>query len=170
MPPPAKTAPKKATSPAVQPSDVDEDVTPDSPEQAELLASGARPTHIDVDSLHAQIQRMQAQLDQMNAQQVDTSDPVGASLVNLAAHVQAHCDANPALASKPSTLELRERVSAMREGKDKLSADDAAELRIVLDEFAEENPATDLSYVKRLARDLHKQTLDKGNKKSDKDK
>lgn len=161
MPPPVK-APAKKVQPTVKRDDDDngnDDLTAESPEQAELLAAGARPTHVDVDSLHAQIQRMQAQLDQMNAQQVDTSDPVGASLVNLSAHLQAHCDANPVLASKPSTLALRDAVSGLRENTGNLSADDAAELRIVVDEFAEENPGVDLSYVRRLARDLHKETL-----------
>lgn len=151
-PPVKKAVPTKAAPTNAAP-------TPDSPEQAELVEAGARPTQVDVDAMFAQIQKMQEQLNAMNKAQAQaaTPDPVSSGVVNLLTHLKAHCDANAALVDRTETV--RKMLAEMKEDGEEVTSDDAAELRIFVDELAEENPGTDLSYVRRLARDLHKETL-----------
>ena len=146
MPPPAKAAPVKATPPKAPVPDDDSNGS-DVPVSAEET------------DLRAQMARMQARLDTLEAQKPagTDDDPVGTGLRNLAMHVQAKCDASSVLAGQPDTDEVRQLIVELREkDSDAVSSDDTSLLRDTIDEWRDANPHTDLHYIRQLAREVHK--------------
>lgn len=131
---------------------VDPTVPPVSTDQAVLLESGAAPVAVDVSALHAQIQAMQARMDAMSVAAGVPSDPLGAAVANLIAHVKVRASVNPG-------FDMTDLLDTLDTLTDKPSAQDAELVRLEVDSVLERGSALELHYLKELARNLHKETL-----------
>lgn len=131
---------------------VDPTVPAASEDQAALLASGAAPVVVDVAALHAQIQAMQTRLDAMNVASGIPSDPLGAAVANLVAHVKVRASVNPGF----DLVSLLDAVDALT---DKPSVREAELVRLEVDDVLERAGGREVHYLKELARNLHKETL-----------
>lgn len=126
-------------------------VAPDS-EAAALINAGATPVTVDVEALQRQIQEL---TDRMNAQAVQLgipTNPVGAAVANLIAHVKARANANPGF----DFSELADQLASLGETP---TATDAELIRTLVEDVLEAGPALETHYLRVLARDLHKETL-----------
>lgn len=121
-----------------------------SPEAEELVAAGARPVEVDVDAILAQVAAMQAQIDRLNAERGVPSNPVASAVQNLVHHVKARAAQNP-------THDLSVVLAELEALPEELSSKDAERVRNILDDVMEDcaDIRHELSYLPRLARDLH---------------
>lgn len=129
---------------------------PASPDQAALVAAGAAPVSVDVEALQRQIQELTARMDAQSRALGVPTNPLGAAVTNLVAHVKARANANPGF----DFGELADQLASMGETP---TVDDALIVRNLVDGVLEAGPALELHYLRQLARDLHTETL-KANK------
>lgn len=133
---------------------------PTSPEAEELLAAGAAPVQPDVNTMMAQIERLQKQVDRMNQERGVPSDPVGFALQNLSDHAKTRDTMN----THVDFTELTELLTEARESKSPLDMDDATMIHDAV--VALPNNAEGKDYLEQLARDLRK-AIHKGTEESD---
>ena len=128
-----------------------------SPEAEELVNAGAHPVDVDAESLLAEIRKMQAQIDKLNAERGLPSDPVQGAVQNLVHHVKARAAANP-------TADLSMLQKELEGLGNSPSAKDAERVRNLVADTLDDHGYIyhELAYLERLARDLHTAVLERG--------
>lgn len=127
-----------------------------SPEAQEMAAKGASATHVDLDEMLAQMQKMQARIDSLSAAQGIPADPTAAAIKNLQVHAQARADMHP-------TRDFSKLLETVDNIADDPTTKDTDYVATVVRNFVKRSGtiAHDLAYVEQLADDLHEHTLEK---------
>lgn len=130
--------------------------TPLSPDQAALIAAGAAPVTVDVAALQRQIADLTARMDEQSRALGVPTNPVGAAVTNLIAHVKARANANPGF----DFGELADQLASMGENP---AVTDVELVRVLVDDAVTAGSGLELHYLRQLASNLYKEVL-KANK------
>jgi len=117
---------------------------------AELVATGATPVKVDVESLVKQIQELQAQQAKLMAERGIPADPIAAQIQALKDHLTVQSKANPLHADSYT------KALSYVDGLDSksLTGDQAQKAVRLVDRIQRSHPQHELAYSRELAEGL----------------
>jgi hypothetical protein len=130
-----------------------------SDEAKTLAEAGAKPTTVDADSMLATIRKMQAQLDNLNAERGIPADPIDANIQAIEQHVTQVSNAHPTV----DFGELKTAVKDLRsQFDDGLNESHTDYFKATVEDLLHgglSHLAHELGYIWQLTRGLHREIL-----------
>jgi len=116
----------------------------------ELVASGAAPVSVDIDSLVKQIQELQATQAKLLAERGIPADPIAAQIQALKDHLTVQANANPV--HKESYTKALSYVDGL--DSKSLTSDQAQKAVLLVNRIQAKHPQHELAYSRDLAEGL----------------
>lgn len=141
------------------------EVTPEALQQTseyaqDLVNQGFRPNQVDIDAMLAQMQKLQAQVDLLNAERGVPLDAVDGHRKHLWAHLGVRDTARPDV----DMTEVRSLLSSLPEVADNITAKQTEALHFAVEQLVKAHPGKELDYLSVLSAELHQLVLNREGK------
>lgn len=138
------------------------EVTPEALQQSseyaqDLVNQGFRPNEVNVDAMLAQMNKLQAQVDALNAERGVPVDPVDGHRKHLWAHLTVRDNARPDV----DMTEVKKVLSALPALSDSISAPQTEALHFAMEQLLKAHPGKELEYLTVLTGELHQMILNR---------
>lgn len=126
----------------------------------ELVDQGFRPNEVDMSAMMAQLAKLQATVDALNAERGVPIDAVDGHRKHLWSHVGVRDASRPDV----DMAEVKSLISALPDVSDHITAKDTEALHFAMEQLVKAHPGKELEYLSILSAELHQMVLNRENR------
>lgn len=141
------------------------EVTPEALQQSseyaqEMVDQGFRPNQVDMDAMLAQMAKLQATVDALNAERGVPIDAVDGHRKHLWSHLGVKDTARPDV----DLTEVKTLLASLPEVSDHITAKSTEALHFAMEQLLKTHPGKELEYLSVLTAELHQMVLNREGK------
>lgn len=126
----------------------------------EMVDLGFRPNEVDMTAMMAQIAKLQATVDALNAERGVPIDAVDGHRKHLIEHVKLRDNARPDV----DMAEVNALLQTLPKVSDHITAKDTEALHFAMEQLVKAHPGKELEYLSVLTAELHQMVLNRENR------